>query len=41
MEEEIEGFVKAFNQPTYRGMKIIGVRMATWSSQRGWSGRRC
>jgi len=27
-----------FNQPTYRGMRINGVRGATWSSQHGWSG---
>jgi hypothetical protein len=27
-----------FNQPTYRGMRINGQRVATWSSQHGWSG---
>ena len=26
------------NQPTYRGMRINGVRVATWSSQHRWSG---
>ena len=27
-----------FNQPTYRGMRINGVRVQTWSSKRGMSG---
>jgi hypothetical protein len=35
---EIEDFIEGFNQP-YRGMRINGVRVATWSSQHGWSGR--
>jgi hypothetical protein len=35
---EIEDFIEGFNQPTYRGMRINGVRVATWSSQRGMSG---
>jgi len=37
-EAEIEDFIEGFNQPTYRGMRINGVRVHTWSSQRGWSG---
>jgi hypothetical protein len=35
---EIEDFIEGFNQPTYRGMRINGQRVATWSSQHGWSG---
>jgi hypothetical protein len=35
---EIEDFLEGFNQPTYRGMRVNGVRVATWSSQHGWSG---
>jgi hypothetical protein len=35
---EIEGFIEGFNQPTFRGMRVGGVRVATWSSQHGWSG---
>jgi len=35
---EIEDFIEGFNQPTYRGMPIIGVRVQTWSRQRGMSG---
>ena len=27
-----------FNQPTYRGIRVNGVRVATWSSQHWWSG---
>ena len=38
MEAEIEDFIEGFNQPTYRGMRVNGVRVATWSSQHGWSG---
>jgi hypothetical protein len=38
MEAEIEDFLEGFDQPTYRGMRIDGVRVATWSSQHGWSG---
>ena len=34
MEVEIEDFIEGFNQPTYRGMRINGVRVA---SQHGWS----
>jgi hypothetical protein len=34
----IEDFIEGFNQPTYRGMRINGQRVATWSSQHGWSG---
>src|SRR6478672_10629411 len=35
---EIEDFLEGFNQPTYRGMRVNGQRIATWSSQHGWSG---
>jgi hypothetical protein len=35
---EIEGFIERFNQPTYRGMRVNGVLVATWSSSDGWSG---
>ena len=35
---EIEDFIEGFNQPTYRGIRVNGVRVATWSSQHGWSG---
>jgi hypothetical protein len=35
---EIEDFIEGFNQPTYRGMRVNGQRIATWSSQHGWSG---
>ena len=35
---EIEDFIEGFNQPTYRGMRVNGQRVATWSSQHGWSG---
>ena len=38
MNGEIEDFLEGFNQPTYRGMRINGVRVQTWSSKRGWSG---
>jgi hypothetical protein len=38
MQAEIEGFLEGFNQPTYRGMRVNGVRVATWSSRDGWSG---
>jgi hypothetical protein len=38
MLAEIEDFIEGFNQPTYRGMRINGQRVATWSSQHGWSG---
>jgi hypothetical protein len=38
IEAEIEDFLKGFNQPTYRGMRVNGVRVATWSSDQGWSG---
>jgi hypothetical protein len=31
-------FLEGFNQPTFRGMRIDGQRVATWSSQHGWSG---
>ena len=37
-EAEIEDFLEGFNQPHYRGMRINGVRVATWSSRDGWSG---
>jgi hypothetical protein len=38
MQAEIEDFIEGFNQPTYRGMRINDQRVATWSSQHGWSG---
>ena len=38
IEAEIENFLEGFKQPTYRGMRVNGVRVATWSSQHGWSG---
>jgi hypothetical protein len=38
MLAEIEDFLEGFNQPTYRGMRTNGVRVATWSSEHGWSG---
>jgi hypothetical protein len=31
MEAEIEDFLEGFNQPTYRGMRVNGVRVQTWS----------
>jgi hypothetical protein len=37
-DAEIEDFLEGFNQPTYRGMWVDGVRVATWSSKDGWSG---
>jgi hypothetical protein len=37
-EAEIEDFLEGFHQPTYRGMRVNGVRVATWSSQRGMNG---
>jgi hypothetical protein len=40
MQAEIEDFLEGFNQPTYRGMRVNGKRVATWSSQHGWSGDR-
>jgi hypothetical protein len=38
MLAEIEDIIEGFNQPTYRGMRIIGQQVATCSSQDGWSG---
>jgi hypothetical protein len=38
MEAEIEDFLEGFKQPTYRGMRVNGVRVPVWSSQHGWSG---
>jgi hypothetical protein len=38
MLAEIEDFIEGFNQPTYRGMRVNGVRVHTWSTQHGWSG---
>ena len=37
-DAEIEDYLEGFNQPTYRGMRVNGVRVQTWSSQRGMSG---
>jgi len=39
-DAEIENFLEGFNQPTFRGMRVNGVRVATWSSEHGWSGDR-
>jgi hypothetical protein len=38
MLAEIEDFLEGFNQPTWRGVRINGQRVATWSSRDGWSG---
>jgi hypothetical protein len=38
MLAEIEDFLEGFNRPTCRGMRVNGVRVATWSSRDGWSG---
>jgi hypothetical protein len=38
MNAEIEDFLEGFNRPTYRGMWLNGRRLATWSSDQGWSG---
>jgi hypothetical protein len=38
MLAEIEDFIEGFNQPTYRGERINGVRVPVWSSQHGMSG---
>ena len=38
MLAEIEDFIEGFNQPTYRGMRVNGVRVQTWSFRDGWSG---
>jgi hypothetical protein len=37
-DAEMLAEIEDFNQPTFRGMRVNGVRVATWSSQRGWSG---
>jgi hypothetical protein len=37
-DAEIEDYLRGFNQPTYREMRVNGVRVATWSSEHGWSG---
>jgi hypothetical protein len=34
MPAEIEDFIEGYNQPTYRGIRINGVRVQTWSSKR-------
>jgi hypothetical protein len=34
----IDCALEGFNQPTYRGMRVNGQRIATWSSDQGWSG---
>jgi hypothetical protein len=31
MLQQIEDFLEGFNQPTYRGMRINGQRVATWA----------
>jgi hypothetical protein len=38
MLAEIEDFIEGFNQPTFRGMRVGGVRVATGSSSHGRSG---
>jgi hypothetical protein len=38
IEAEIEDFLEGFKQPTYRGMRVVRIRVATWSSKIGWSG---
>jgi hypothetical protein len=38
MEAAIEDFIEGFKQPTYRGIRVNGVRVPVWSSQPGWSG---
>jgi hypothetical protein len=38
IEAEIEDFLEGFNQPTYRGMRINGVRSLPGQSRHGWSG---
>jgi hypothetical protein len=40
MPAEIEDFIEGFNRPTFRGIRVNGQRVATWSSQHGWSGDR-
>jgi hypothetical protein len=40
MEAEIEDFLEGFNQPTYRGMNVNGVRVQTWSSRHAGAGCR-
>jgi hypothetical protein len=37
IDAEID-FLEGFNQPTYRAMRVNGVRLATWSTQHGWNG---
>ena len=38
MMVEIKDFIEGLNQPTYRGMRVNGVRVLTGSNQHGWSG---
>ena len=38
IEAEIKDFIEGFNQPAYRGMRINGVRVQTWSSNHGMGG---
>jgi hypothetical protein len=35
---ETEDYLEGFNQLTYRGMRVNGVRAATWSFRDEWSG---
>jgi hypothetical protein len=37
-DAEIEDYLRGFNRPTYRGMRINGVRVSVWWSQHRWSG---
>jgi len=34
-DAEIEDFIEGFKQPTWRGMRVNGERVATWSSRDG------
>jgi hypothetical protein len=37
MEAETDDFIEGVKQPTWRGMRVSGQRVATWSSRDGWS----
>jgi hypothetical protein len=34
IEAEIEDFLEGFKQPTYRGMRVVRIRVATWGRAR-------
>lgn len=40
MQAQIDDFLEGYNQPTYRGLRVNEVRVATWSSQCGGQGRQ-